>query len=217
MVNWVKVADIQNLVERAGELIKEVYDKRNFNVELKGDNTPVTEADKLSSEYIISVLRKLYPEIPVISEESPLPIYEEREKWVYTWIVDPLDGTKEFIYRNGRFCINVALVEKGKPVFGMINNVCDGEILWAFASGEKGMIKNGREEIFPNVGKKNSKLRVAVSRFHITEWELRYVDYLKSLGHEVELVPLGASSKERWIYVPNSENVRSGMLRQDKC
>lgn len=195
MVSWIKVTDIQCIIERAGELIKEVYDKRNFNVELKGDNTPVTEADKISSEYITSALKKLYPGIPVISEEASLPVYEEREKWTYAWIIDPLDGTKEFIYRNGRFCINMALVEKGKPVFGMIHNVCDGEILWAFASGEKGMIKNGREEIFPNAGEKSSKLRVAVSRFHITEWELRYVDYLKSLGHEVELVPLGASSK----------------------
>ena len=195
MMNWIKVADIQRLIEQAGKLIKEVYDKRNFNVELKGDHTPVTEADKMSSEYITSALKKLYPDIPVISEESSLPAYEEREKWTYAWIIDPLDGTKEFIYRNGRFCINIALLEKGKPVFGMINNVCDGEILWAFASGEKGMVKNGREEIFPNDEEKSSKLRVAVSCFHVTEWELRYVDYLKSLGHEVELVPLGASSK----------------------
>lgn len=94
----------------------------------------------------------------MISEEASLPVYEEREKWTYAWIIDPLDGTKEFIYRNGRFCINMALVEKGKPVFGMIHNVCDGEILWAFASGEKGMIKNGREEIFPNARGKKFKV-----------------------------------------------------------
>ena len=77
----------------------------------------------------------------------------------------------------------------------MINSVCDGEILWAFASGEKGIVKKGKEETLSGIGEKSSKLRVAVSRFHITEWELRYVDYLKSLGHDVELVPLGASSK----------------------
>ena len=79
MVNWIKVTDIQCIIERAGELIKEVYDKRNFNVELKGDNTPVTEADKISSEYITSALKKLYPGIPVISEEASLPVYEEHE------------------------------------------------------------------------------------------------------------------------------------------
>ena len=158
MVSWIKVTDIQCIIERAGELIKEVYDKRNFNVELKRDNTPVTEADKVSSEYITSALKKLYPEIPVISEEASLPAYEEREKWAYAWIIDPLDGTKEFIYRNGRFCINIALVEKGKPIFGMINNVCDGEILWAFASGEKGMVKKGKEEALSGIGGKQSKL-----------------------------------------------------------
>ena len=195
MVSWIKVTDIQCIIERAGELIKEVYDKRNFNVELKRDNTPVTEADKVSSEYITSALKKLYPEIPVISEEASLPAYEEREKWAYAWIIDPLDGTKEFIYRNGRFCINIALVEKGKPIFGMINNVCDGEILWAFESGECGMIRAGREEVLVNEPNTASKLKVAVSRFHLTEWEMQYIDYLRSLGHEVELVPLGASSK----------------------
>lgn len=195
MINWIKIADIQSIIEKAGTLVKEVYDRRNFNIELKGDNTPVTEADKASSEYIISALKRLYPEIPVISEEAALPSYGEREKWRYAWIIDPLDGTKEFIYRNGRFCINIALVEKGKPVFGMINNVCDGEILWAFDSGEKGIITNGREENLETSRRESSKLRVAVSRFHITEWELQYIDYLKSLGHEVELVPLGASSK----------------------
>ena len=82
MVSWIKVTDIQCIIERAGELIKEVYDKRNFNVELKRDNTPVTEADKVSSEYITSALKKLYPEIPVISEEASLPAYEEREKLI---------------------------------------------------------------------------------------------------------------------------------------
>lgn len=155
MVDRIKVSDIQCIIEQAGVLIKEVYDKRNFNVELKGEYTPVTEADKISSEYITSALKKLYPEIPVISEEASLPVYEEREKWVYAWIIDPLDGTKEFIYRNGRFCINIALVEKGKPVFGMINSVCDGEILWAFASGEKGIVKKRKgRSIVGNRGKK---------------------------------------------------------------
>ena len=195
MINWIKVSDIQSVIENAGALVKEVYDKRNFNVELKGDMTPVTEADRASSEYIVGALRKLYPEVPVISEEASLPPYEERVKWKYAWIVDPLDGTKEFIYRNGRFCINIALVEEGRPVFGMINNVCDGEILWAFESGECGMIRAGREEVLVNEPNTASKLKVAVSRFHLTEWEMKYMDYLRSLGHEVELVPLGASSK----------------------
>ena len=86
MVDRIKVSDIQCIIEQAGVLIKEVYDKRNFNVELKGDNTPVTEADKISSEYITSALKKLYPGIPVISEEASLPVYEEREKWTYAWI-----------------------------------------------------------------------------------------------------------------------------------
>lgn len=196
MISWIKISDIQDIIEKAGVLVKEVRDKRNFNVELKGDMTPVTEADKASSEYIMGALKRLYPDIPVISEEASLPPYEERVKWKYVWIVDPLDGTKEFIYRNGRFCINIALVEEGRPVFGMINNVCDGEILWAFESGECGKFRGGREEKLASAPGVTSKLKVAVSRFHLTEWEMQYIDYLKFLGHEVELVPLGASSKQ---------------------
>lgn len=195
MVNWIKISDIQMIIETAGALIMEIYNKRNYNVELKDDKTPVTEADKVSSEYIVNALKTLYPQIPVVSEEASLPLYEERKEWQYVWIVDPLDGTKEFISRNGRFCINMALVEYGRPVFGIINNVMDKEILWAFRGGERGMKKDGQEQKLDGSLVENPKLRIAVSRFHITEGELQYVDYLKFLGHDVELFPLGASSK----------------------
>lgn len=195
MIDWVKVSDIQDIIRGAGFLVMEIYKKRNFQVETKGDMTPVTEADKASSEYIVQALKKLNPDIPVISEEASLPSYEERKGWKYVWIVDPLDGTKEFIFRNGRFCINIALVEDGHPVFGMINNICDEEILWAFADGERGVARKGQESKLLSSMEVPSRLRVAVSRFHLTEGEMQYIDHLKKMGYDVELIPLGASSK----------------------
>ena len=118
MVSWIKVTDIQCIIERAGELIKEVYNKRNFNVELKRDNTPVTEADKISSEYITSALKKLYPEIPVISEEASLPAYEEREKWAYAWIIDPLVVQRNLYIGMGVFVLILLLSKRENPYSG---------------------------------------------------------------------------------------------------
>ncbi|WP_052634460.1 3'(2'),5'-bisphosphate nucleotidase CysQ family protein [Sanguibacteroides justesenii] len=199
MVIGSKIAGIQEIAEEAGRLILDIYNKQSFSVELKSDLTPLTEADKVSSEYVVSALQKLFPGIPVVSEELPLPDYKIRSGWRELWIVDPLDGTKEFIYRNGRFCVNIALVENGVPVFGMINNVNDGELVWGGVDVECG-IKDGE-----GVGKLKTsvaggnKLKVAVSRFNMTENEFQYIDYLKGLGYEVELFPFGTSLKQVMI------------------
>ena len=199
MVIGSKIAGIQEIAEEAGRLILDIYNKQSFSVELKSDLTPLTEADKVSSEYVVSALQKLFPGSPVVSEELPLPDYKIRSGWRELWIVDPLDGTKEFIYRNGRFCVNIALVENGVPVFGMINNVNDGELVWGGVDVECG-IKDGE-----GVGKLKTsvaggnKLKVAVSRFNMTENEFQYIDYLKGLGYEVELFPFGASLKQVMI------------------
>ena len=103
---------------QAGEVIMQVYDKEDFNVEIKGDNSPLTEADKKANDIINSFLKPT--EIPIISEENKQTDYSTRKKWETCWIVDPVDGTKEFIKRNGEFTVNIALVTNGKPVLGVI-------------------------------------------------------------------------------------------------
>lgn len=190
-----KIEDIIRIIEKTGELLMYVYRKQDLDIEMKPDATPVTEGDKLSNEILCSELKKLFPEIPIISEESNTPEYSTRNKWKYIWIVDPLDGTKEFIYKNGRFCINIALLKNNIPVFGIINNIRDNEILWAFR-GKKCYLKKGNnvQELTPQINLTN-KLRMAVSRFNMTEAEFEYIDYLQSKGYTLELVPLGASSK----------------------
>ncbi|MFP4316280.1 MAG: 3'(2'),5'-bisphosphate nucleotidase CysQ [Desulfovibrionales bacterium] len=102
----------------AGERILEIYET-DFNVELKEDKSPLTKADRASHEVIKKALKR-YP-IPVLSEEGRSVPYEERRAWDRLWIVDPLDGTKEFIKRNGEFTVNIALVEQGRPILGVIH------------------------------------------------------------------------------------------------
>lgn len=104
----------------AGDAILEVYD-RDFDVEHKDDGSPLTLADRCSHEIIVDYLKTLPPEqLPVLSEEGKDIPYEERKNRDYYWLVDPLDGTKEFIKRNGEFTVNIALIHKDRPVFGVI-------------------------------------------------------------------------------------------------
>lgn len=103
---------------RAGQSILEIYNSNDFSVELKGDNSPLTKADKAAHDVIMSFLEPTG--IPVLSEEGRDIPYEERKEWEYLWVVDPLDGTKEFIKRNGEFTVNIALVKAGTPILGVV-------------------------------------------------------------------------------------------------
>jgi len=103
----------------AGAAIMEIY-AGEFNVELKGDNSPLTCADRASHEVITAGLQQAYPEIPILSEEGRDISYRERSEWSRFWLVDPIDGTKEFIKRNGEFTVNIALIEEGLVVAGVV-------------------------------------------------------------------------------------------------
>ena len=116
MENLLKIA-IEAALE-AGKAILEIYNSGEFDVEIKGDKSPLTKADKASHNVIMSFLKKT--KIPVLSEEGREIPYEERKNWKQLWIVDPIDGTKEFIKRNGEFTVNIALVVNSTPVMGVI-------------------------------------------------------------------------------------------------
>ena len=104
----------------AGDAIMQVYGSEDFGVETKADDSPLTKADLASNRVILEHLHKLTPDIPILSEESKHLPYAERKAWTQFWLVDPLDGTKEFIKRNGEFTVNIALIEDGVPVFGVV-------------------------------------------------------------------------------------------------
>jgi 3'(2'), 5'-bisphosphate nucleotidase len=115
----VVIAPILEAARAAGEKILEIYG-RDFAVEYKGDDSPLTEADEASNAVIMEFLRTAHAGTPVISEENREIPYGERREWGRFWLVDPLDGTKEFIKKNGEFTVNIALIEDGRPVVGVV-------------------------------------------------------------------------------------------------
>ncbi len=117
--------ELKALIDRAGAAILEVYNRAGeFSVELKEDRTPLTEADRASNSIITEGLGRLFPDIPLISEENREIPYEVRRNFEFCWLLDPLDGTREFLQRNGEFTINLALIHGGQPVAGFISVPC---------------------------------------------------------------------------------------------
>jgi 3'(2'), 5'-bisphosphate nucleotidase len=112
--------DVVALAHAAGEQILEVYNRDDHGVESKQDDSPLTAADMASHHEIVAGLERLTPDIPILSEESASLPYVERSRWTRYWLVDPLDGTREFIKRNGEFTVNIALIEDGVPVLGVV-------------------------------------------------------------------------------------------------
>jgi 3'(2'), 5'-bisphosphate nucleotidase len=144
MLNKIDVLDVVALAKTAGEAIMEIYQK-DFEVEFKRDESPLTEADKAAHEIIEQGLKKLdknnNTNIPFMSEEGKSISYEERKNWEYYWLVDPVDGTKEFVKKNGEFTVNIALIENGVPVLGVVYAPALGETYWSKKG--KGAFKDG--------------------------------------------------------------------------
>lgn len=114
------LADIVRLARRAGDAILDIYEG-DFEVETKDDDSPLTQADLASHRVIVDALRALTPDIPVLSEESSGITDRERLSWPRYWLIDPLDGTKEFVNRNGEFTVNIALIDEHRPRMGVVH------------------------------------------------------------------------------------------------
>ena len=113
------LAQVVNIAIAAGDVILDVYEKE-YEIAHKADGSPVTTADHRAHDVIVEQLQALTPDIPVVSEESKGIDVEDRLQWPRLWLVDPLDGTKEFIRRNGEFSVNIGLAENGKPILGVV-------------------------------------------------------------------------------------------------
>ena len=185
----------------AGTEILMVYDT-NFDVEQKKDDSPLTQADKNANEVINEYLKST--EIPIISEENRQLDYAERKDWSRCWIVDPLDGTKEFIKRNGEFTVNIALVENGNPVIGVIYVPVSKELYFTSADGKtsKKIIISSEndpvEEILKNAKEikpsKASVVKIVGSRSHLNEETKNFIAEIAK-QNEVEIVSKGSSLK----------------------
>ena len=120
---------ILNTAIDAGKEIQKVY-KKSFNVEIKDDNSPITEADIKSNNLILNRLKSFSPNVPILSEESLIE-WKERKTWNSYWLIDPLDGTKEFIKKNGEFTVNIALIENNKSILGVIYTPVKSDLYFA--------------------------------------------------------------------------------------
>ncbi len=109
------------LAQQAGDIIMEIYHQKDIGQEQKSDNTPVTKADIAANKVLLEGLVMLSPDIPVMSEETPIPTLAQRKHWQRYWLLDPMDGTGEFILKSGDFAVNIALIENNKPVLGVIH------------------------------------------------------------------------------------------------
>lgn len=170
VLDTLKINTLKNIALEAGNIIMNVYRSEDFSEDLdykyKSDNSPLTIADERSHHYISEQLKNIYPDIPLISEEGKDTPYEKRKDWQYFWLVDPLDGTKEFIKRNGQFTVNIAFVGDGKPLIGLIYAPDRNELYYA-KSGEGAFKQNTYGEINKlAVNKKPNTLTGIRSRSH---------------------------------------------------
>ena len=153
------------VAEAAAADILEVY-ARDFDVERKQDSTPLTEADLAAHHRIVAGLAALTPEIPVLSEESAEACFQLRKQWSRYWLVDPLDGTREFVKKNGEFSVNIALIEDGVAVFGVIQQPVTGRI-WHGAPGHGAFRREKGVDVAIHVRQPaHAPLRIAASRSH---------------------------------------------------
>lgn len=178
------------LSREAGDAILAVY-AQDFDVVSKDDASPLTQADLASHHIIVAGLRALAPDIPVLSEEDAGIAWSERRTWTRHWLVDPLDGTREFVKKNGEFTVNIALIEDGKPVLGVVYAPVTDYLLHAEA-GIGAFLRRGDEDIAITTRRPaTTPLRVAASRSHLDE---RTAAALERMG-ETERHGLGSSLK----------------------
>lgn len=188
---------------KASERIMEIYLNEDFEIQEKEDDSPLTKADLAANEIICDLLK--VTEIPILSEEGKHLPYSERKNWESLWIVDPIDGTKEFIKRNGEFTVNIALVTNQVPVLGVILVPVTQEIY--FASSELGSFKSRVDKIntdlditineaqkLPFQNSTNPYI-VAASKSHQTKETVDYIEQLSNKHNEVQLISKGSSLK----------------------
>jgi 3'(2'), 5'-bisphosphate nucleotidase len=179
------------LARKAGDAILEVY-ASDFDVQSKDDESPLTQADLAAHRRIVAGLAELTPALPVISEEGGLPPFEQRGAWPTYWLVDPLDGTREFVNRNGEFTVNIALIDQGRPVFGVVRVPVLGKT-YVGCEGRGAELRADGESPQPiRVAEKSARpVRVVGSRSHRGS---SLDAFIAKLG-DCDLVPMGSSLK----------------------
>jgi 3'(2'), 5'-bisphosphate nucleotidase len=182
--------DVIKVADAASEKVLHIYES-NFKVEYKEDQSPITAADIASHEVIVHGLRSISRDIPILSEEGKSIPWEERRHWHRFWLIDPIDGTKDFTQRTGEFTVNIALIENGEPVMGVVTAPALKEAYWGVVGeGAYKRDRTGKVHRIRVAEPKDAK-RVVASKNHLNEETRQFID---TLG-EHELVQAGSSLK----------------------
>ena len=196
MLDQIDIQDIVIIAKDACKAIMKIYNQ-DFSVEYKTDNTPLTIADQKANEIIVTSLNRLpvntllKQSIPILSEEGRSISYEERKNWDYFWLIDPLDGTKEFVKRNGEFTINIALIHKENPVLGVVYSPVLNVCYWA--KSNEGAFKDGKK--LPLKTKMQRDVyKIVASRSHMSS---ETKDFIEAIDTDKEklIVYIGSSLK----------------------
>ena len=180
----------------------EIYN-RDFTITYKDDKSPLTEADTMANKIICEALSKAYPETPLLSEENKAEEYEVRRHWDYFWLIDPIDGTKEFIKKNGEFTVNIALIHKGEPVLGVVYAPAIGEMYKAkkgTGAYKSVLSPTGRvvqEEKLPlNKNRTPEKhLVIVASKSHLSKETQEFINEIAQTTTDLTQISKGSSLK----------------------
>lgn len=189
-------ADIRAIIEIASSASSAILDiyQTDFVVQRKEDHTLLTEADSASNRVLQDALNDLYPEVPIISEESKQIPYSVRKNWDTVWLIDPLDGTREFVKRNGEFTINVALIQHAKPIMGLVYVPVSGLAYTAALGKGAHRWKDGASEPIKCATPKDS-IVIAASRSHVSRDVQKLVLSLRTRYRSIEYISAGSALK----------------------
>ena len=196
MLDQIDIQDIVKIAKDAGKAIMKIYNQE-FDVEYKTDSSPLTIADKKANEIIVTALNQLSvnsfleKNIPIISEEGRSVPYDERKNWEYFWLIDPLDGTKEFVKKNGEFTINIALINKETPVLGVVYSPVLNVCYWA--KRDEGAFKNG-EKLPLKTKEKRDVYKIVASRSHMSNETKDFIEAIDTDKEKV-IISIGSSLK----------------------
>ena len=190
MLNQINIQDIVTIAKEAGNAIMQVYNQ-DFEVEYKQDSSPLTLADKKANDIIEDGLNQLSASFPILSEEGREIPYEDRKHWEYFWLVDPLDGTKEFVKKNGEFTVNIALIYKDTPVLGVVYAPALDVCYWA--KQDEGAFKDGQKLPLKTENQRNT-YKIVASRSHMSDETQAFIDAIDT-DKEKELISIGSSLK----------------------
>jgi len=194
MLNKINIQDIVALAKQAGDAIMRIYQK-DVDVEFKGDRSPLTAADKAAHKIIEAGLQTLdeinSTSIPMLSEEGKNIPYDDRKDWQYFWMVDPVDGTKEFIKKNGEFTVNIALIHQGVPILGVVYAPALNQMYWAKKA--EGAFKNAQPLPLKTSAQRET-YKIVASRSHMSDETKKLIESIET-HKEKELVSIGSSLK----------------------